>query len=166
MNHADLDDLVKLAEFFNDRIFDLAFDVNEVVTDLAIALVAERRNVDAFCAEHLRDFRNHVRNVLVDDHDAALDTSMRVINEGREVHGIADATIFDVVLQFFNGHHGAVFFGFFGRGAEVREAGHLVVLDEVGIRAKRDAEHWKIKASQAMALYVRDHPKPIEEDDL
>ena len=34
------------------------------------------------------------------------------------------------------------------------------------LKAKRDAEHWKIKASQAMALYVRDHPKPIEEDDL
>ena len=59
---------------------------------------------------------------------------MRVIDEGREVHGIADATEFDVVLQFLDGHHGAVFFGFFGRSAEVREAGHLVVLDEVCIR--------------------------------
>ena len=32
--------------------------------------------------------------------------------------------------------------------------------------AKRDMEHWKQKANQAIALYVRDHPKPIEEDDL
>ena len=34
------------------------------------------------------------------------------------------------------------------------------------MKAKGEAEHWKIKASQAISLYVRDHPKPIEEDDL
>ena len=134
MNHADLNDLVELGEFLDDGVVHLAFDVNEVVADLAVALIAERSNVDAFGAEHLRDFGNHVRDVLVDDHDAALDAGMRVIDEGREVHGISDATEFDVVLQFFDGHHSAVFFGFFGRSAEVREAGHLVVLDEVSIR--------------------------------
>ena len=134
MDHADLDHLVELGKLFDDRIIDLAFNVNEVVADLAVALVAEGCNVDIFGTEHLRDFRNHIRNILVDDHNAALDTGMRVINEGREVHGIADTTVFDVVLQFFNSHHGAVFFGFFGRSTEVREAGHLVVLDEVCIR--------------------------------
>ena len=134
MDHADLDDLVELAELFDDGVIDLAFDVNEVVADLAVALVGEAGDVDAFGTEHLRDFGNHVRDVLVDDHDAALDAGVRVIDEGREVHRVADAAEFDVVLQFFNSHHSAVFFGFFGRSAEVREAGHLVVLDEVGIR--------------------------------
>ena len=45
MNDADLDDLVKLGELFDDGVVHLAFHVNEVVTDLAIALVAERSNV-------------------------------------------------------------------------------------------------------------------------
>ena len=134
MDHADLDDLVELGELFDDGIIDLAFDVNEVVTDLAIALVAERSNVHAFSAEDLRDFRNYVRNVLVDHDNAALDASMRMIDESREVHGIADATVFDVVLQFFDSHDCAVFFGFFGIIAEVREASDLVVLDEVSSR--------------------------------
>ena len=101
MDHADLDDLVELAELLDDGVIDLAFDVNEVVADLAVALVAERGNVDAFGTEHLRDFGDHVRNVLVDDHDAALDTGMRVIDEGREVHGIADATEFACIFELW-----------------------------------------------------------------
>ena len=31
--------------------------------------------------------------------------------------------------------------------------------------AKRETEHWKQKANQAIALYVRDNPKDQEEDD-
>ena len=34
------------------------------------------------------------------------------------------------------------------------------------LKAKGEAEFWKVKATQATALYFRDHPKPIEEDDL
>ena len=33
------------------------------------------------------------------------------------------------------------------------------------IRAKRETEHWKLKASQAIALYVKDHPRPVHDDD-
>ncbi len=32
--------------------------------------------------------------------------------------------------------------------------------------AKKEAEHWKVKASAAIALYEKDHPKQIEVDDL
>ena len=92
MDYADLDDLLELGELLYDGVVHLAFDVNEVVANLAVALVREAGNVDADRAEHLRDFGNHVRNILVDDHDAAFDASMRVIDEGREVHGIANAT--------------------------------------------------------------------------
>lgn len=34
------------------------------------------------------------------------------------------------------------------------------------LKAQGEADFWKIKANSAIALYVRDHPKPIEEDDL
>lgn len=34
------------------------------------------------------------------------------------------------------------------------------------LKAHGEADFWKIKANSAIALYVSDHPKPIEEDDL
>ena len=51
MDHADFDDLVELGELFDDGVIDLAFHINEVVADLAVALVAERSDVHAFSTE-------------------------------------------------------------------------------------------------------------------
>ena len=34
------------------------------------------------------------------------------------------------------------------------------------LKADSEAAFWKVKANNAISIYLRDHPKPIEEDDL
>ena len=34
------------------------------------------------------------------------------------------------------------------------------------LKADSETAFWKVKANNAISIYLRDHPKPIEEDDL
>ena len=95
-------------------------DVHQRIRIVPAGLVLETVDVDVRITEGLRDLSEHVRDVPVQDGDtsaAAADTHIGI----REVHGVMDITVVEVILYLLDRHHRTVVLGLLGGCAEMRQ---------------------------------------------
>ena len=100
-------------------------DVQERVGIVSAALVRQVFDVQALAAEERGDLAQHVRDVPVQDRHAGLGLAASEVDL-REVHGVVDVAVVQVVLHLLHGHHRAVVLRLLGGSAQVRNHDRLL----------------------------------------
>ena len=122
--------------YFLDQVFaDIAFHIDDVVRQIAPALVDHVGNIELAVGQKFGDLFDHARCVLVGDGESLLARSVEAAFG--EVNRVFDVAVFQEIHELQGGHDGAVFLGFIGGGAQVRNGKDFIRFDDFLIREVR-----------------------------
>ena len=114
----------------NDVLADVTADIYQSVSQILLGLALHILNVQSLVCKLSSQWAENVWNVLVQNADsgAACITTHGAV---REVYGVGDVTVLQVILQLICSHGSAVVLGFRCGSAQVRDSDYILYAQQL-----------------------------------
>ena len=133
--YADAKDIIHIADSVCRIVPDLVVEVDDRVGIAAVGLVYHVLDIDIFLRYQIKDAVYHAGHVVVDDAKAADAHTLELCR--RQVHGICDVAVFEILVKLLCRHLGAAVLALGRACAQMRQgydvsAAEYLLVGEIG----------------------------------